>query len=327
MNTSEFLTALEQRLGSLPQEERSWALSYFDELFTDMMQEEGLSQEEAVARLEPVETIAARILEESPRASQREVMEQEGVIRTLEAKTQGIRNIKVAARDMPIRVQAGEDDRISIRYPVDEHTRFDITTQGGELALVQQPWTWRSLFSFHVFYAKPYAIDVYVPREVAAAMDLTTSNALLHMEDIALWGSLLLQTSNAAIQARNISASQVHLKTSNGKIVAEKVTSGGSLEIKTSNARVEAKGLQAEGALSLVTSNGKITCSDIQGDDITLKTSNSNIKGVLPGAQADYQIDSATSNGKNSLAGSTQSGHKRLSCHTSNANINVAFAQ
>lgn len=131
MNTAEFLTALEQRLGSLPQEERSRALSYFDELFTDMMQEEGLSQEEAVARLEPVEAIAARILEESPRAHQRAAAEQEGVIRTLEAKTQGIRNIKVAARDMPIRVQAGEEDRISIRYPVDEHTRFDITTQGG----------------------------------------------------------------------------------------------------------------------------------------------------------------------------------------------------
>jgi uncharacterized membrane protein len=41
MNTAEFLTALEQRLGSLPQEERSRALSYFDELFTDMCRRKG----------------------------------------------------------------------------------------------------------------------------------------------------------------------------------------------------------------------------------------------------------------------------------------------
>ena len=57
---------------------------------------------------------------------------------------------------------------------------------------------------------------------------------------------------------------------------------------------------------------------------MTLKTSNSSIRGQMPGAQADWAIDSRTSNGKNSLP-KQQPGGKPLTVHTSNGSIDVHF--
>ena len=51
MNKSEFLRILRQRLGQLPAEEREQNIAYYEELFSDML-EEGMSEEEAAATWE-----------------------------------------------------------------------------------------------------------------------------------------------------------------------------------------------------------------------------------------------------------------------------------
>ena len=72
MTRGEFLNSLYHRLGSLDREQAEQHLTYYAEMLMDRM-EEGMSEEEAVASMEDVETIASRILQdegcaEAPRA-------------------------------------------------------------------------------------------------------------------------------------------------------------------------------------------------------------------------------------------------------------------
>lgn len=67
MTRAEFLNSLYRRLGSLDKEQAEQHLTYYAEMLMDRM-EEGMSEEEAVASMEDVETIASRILQDEPSA-------------------------------------------------------------------------------------------------------------------------------------------------------------------------------------------------------------------------------------------------------------------
>ena len=61
MDKNSFLSQLQKRLKGLPEEDLQRTLEYYREMIEDRM-EEGLSEEEAVAELGPVEEIAAPLL-------------------------------------------------------------------------------------------------------------------------------------------------------------------------------------------------------------------------------------------------------------------------
>lgn len=65
MSKSEFLHILRARLDQLTAEERERNIAYYEELFSDMM-EEGMSEKEAAAHLGDPEQIAREILAEQP---------------------------------------------------------------------------------------------------------------------------------------------------------------------------------------------------------------------------------------------------------------------
>ena len=65
MRKAELLQELRDRLTGLPQADLTERLAFYDEMIDDRM-EEGLSEEEAVAQLGPVDEIVAQILEETP---------------------------------------------------------------------------------------------------------------------------------------------------------------------------------------------------------------------------------------------------------------------
>lgn len=65
MNKQEFLKQLEKALGALPKNEIDKSLLYYSEIVDDSI-EEGLTEAQAVGRLESVETISQRILYETP---------------------------------------------------------------------------------------------------------------------------------------------------------------------------------------------------------------------------------------------------------------------
>ena len=100
--------------------------------------------------------------------------------------------------------------------------------------------------------------------------------------------------------------------------------------MESTNGALRLKDVQADEKLVAHTTNGSIHFEEIDAKDIQLKTSNASIKGTLRGKGTEYAIESGTSNGKNSLPSKwnqSDSATKRLSVHTSNANIKVAFEE
>ena len=65
MNKQEFLTRLREGLGGLPQEEIAERVSFYHEMIDDRM-EDGLTEEEAVAEIGPVEAVIRQIVAETP---------------------------------------------------------------------------------------------------------------------------------------------------------------------------------------------------------------------------------------------------------------------
>ncbi len=65
MNRSEFFAALNKALSVLPPAEAEKAVNYYNEIFDDHL-EDGMSEGEVVESLEPVDTIARRIIDETP---------------------------------------------------------------------------------------------------------------------------------------------------------------------------------------------------------------------------------------------------------------------
>ena len=65
MNKARFLAVLRQRLSQLPQAEIDKSCAYYEEMIDDRI-EDGMTEEEAVASLEDMDTIVQRILQDTP---------------------------------------------------------------------------------------------------------------------------------------------------------------------------------------------------------------------------------------------------------------------
>lgn len=65
MRKQEFLALLEEKLSGLPQDDISERLAFYGEMIDDRM-EDGLSEEEAIAEIGPVDKIVSQIVSETP---------------------------------------------------------------------------------------------------------------------------------------------------------------------------------------------------------------------------------------------------------------------
>ena len=65
MNKQEFVWALQNGLSGLPRQDVDERLAFYSEMIDDRM-EEGLTEEEAVAEIGPIDQIIAQIIEETP---------------------------------------------------------------------------------------------------------------------------------------------------------------------------------------------------------------------------------------------------------------------
>ena len=384
MKREEYLNRLRLSLQSDGFEQVEEAIAYFNDLLEDHMAEEGLEEEQAVSALEPPET-AARLLAEgfhkegaggqqvqpaasTPPGSSSEMPGSSDTpgMRSYSIKADAVRRIQIRDRHMRVEVIGEERKDIALSHPEDEKHRYNFTLEGGVMRLERLNTPLPAAFMFINWLNRQWRqVTLRLPREMAAGMELYTSNGEISVRGLSLWGSLKAQTTNARVVTEEAEARDAQLESSNGQIIlrglttregalvartsnaaliAQKLlagvisltTSNGSLELdevkaadtltaKTSNARLTAQNCRAPGGIQLGTSNGHIQLENLDSPRIDLRTSNAHIRGTLPGAQSEYAITSGTSNGKNSLPRQAPGGPRVLSAHTSNANISLGF--
>lgn len=337
MKRDEYLSRLRLSLSQDGFEQVEEAIAYFDDLLQDRMADEGLDEEAATATLEAPESAAKKLGEGFRREEERVQAEktgpreeaaqrQEPRTRQLNLDPDQVRSILIRDRNMGLEVLGEDRSDIQLSYTQSEKVRYTFSLQEGALALRREEISLSLQMLFPEFLpAHMRKVVLRLPLDLAASLDLKTSNGSLSLLGLSCWGNIQAVSSNARLSASDLSARQISLNTSNASIHLENLVSKTSIKAQSSNGRLKAKGLEAKEQLILKTSNASLSVEGIHSPAITLQTSNGKIDGTLPGQMADYAITSGTSNGKNSLPQHQQGGAWQLGVHTSNAGIHLGF--
>ena len=276
--------------------------------------------------------------------------------KTLVCPADSLRAVNLTCGEMPIVVKACEGDDVALIYYTCESDPYEAEARDGVLTLRRAEYggSRAGRFTFSVlgglmrlaWNKQCPTVELRVPETALLDLDAHTSNASIKVDGPRALCAVTLKTSNGRIALEHVKCKALNAvnsnarltlenveakqgltgKTSNGRIELDMAASGGDMILTTSNGRIEADNCSARGELRLTTSNGAIKADRLDGQTVTLKTSNSGITGTLPGKQSDWQIESGTSNGHSNLP-SYQPGQKPLRVHTSNGSINVRFAE
>ena len=230
----------------------------------------------------------------------------------------GIEEIRIKARNMPVKVTSSDVDDIAIHYYTCEEDPYEVSLDGSTLTLKYLNENLSQSTD-----SDP-DIELIVPKEFAGAFQMDTSNASVIVSGLNSVRNVYINTSNAPIGLEHVASDQVVANTSNGAVILDEVSVSGALDVKSSNGTLTARHVTAGNKLSMVTSNGPISIDDAASAVIELSTSNGSITGSVEGKRSDYTIASGTSNGDNSL-GDGGNGDYLLNAHTSNGNINIRF--
>ncbi|MBR3743271.1 MAG: DUF4097 family beta strand repeat protein [Clostridia bacterium] len=275
---------------------------------------------------------------------------------TVTCPADSLRAVSLTCGEMPIVVKTAEGSDVTLIYYTCDSDPYEAEARDGVLTLrrVESNNGGLARFTFSVLggimrmaWNKPSpTVELHVPENALLDLEARTSNASIKIKGPRALCRTELKTSNgrialehvkcktldavnsnARLTLENVETKQsLNGKTSNGRIELDMVASGGDMILTTSNGRIEADNCSARGELRLTTSNGAIKADRLDGQSVTLKTSNSGITGTLPGQQSDWQIESGTSNGRSNLP-NHQPGSKPLRVHTSNGSIDVKFEE
>ena len=306
---------------------------------------EGIRQEAEAIRREAEESVT---VQEQDLADYRKL--------TVTSPADSLRAVSLTCGEMPIVVKTAEGNDVILIYYTCDMDPYEAEIRDGVLTLRRMESNNGGLarFTFSVLggimrmaWNKPSpTVELHVPENALLDLEARTSNASIKIKGPRALCRTELKTSNgrialehvkcktldavnsnARLTLENVETKQsLNGKTSNGRIELDMVASGGDMILTTSNGRIEADNCSARGELRLTTSNGAIKADRLDGQSVTLKTSNSGITGTLPGQQSDWQIESGTSNGRSNLP-NHQPGSKPLRVHTSNGSIDVKFEE
>ena len=351
MTRDEFLNELRLALKNLGEEEIESVISYYSEMIDDRM-EAGMNEEDAVNAMEPVGTIASRVLSEAGAADETEDEEKNDPQKEIRKSAENVSELVVKAREQRVHVISGDTDEIVLRYRIEEGDIYQLHEENGVLMLEH---THRPVSSYKLdpkqltvdnfldeigkfigsinlgnvlkingIGGETRCIEVLVPRAFKGKISIQSSNARVTAKDISCMDEVKMHTSNARIVVENVVVHKLNAVTSNARVVLEDVYVREQLNAVTSNGRIAAQKTISDGDMHLRTSNSSVRIEDVDAKCLTIKTSNASVSGTLRGTAADYMIESSTSNGKNNLENGG-SGEKQLTVRTSNGSIVMEF--
>ena len=330
MKREEFLNTLFENIPNYTKEEQEEIRQYYEELICDGV-EAGLNEEEVISGLEAPEDIAISLKKEYKEEKKVEKAEKAAIGVVCDSpddytSSQPVAHVVISAKDRGITLEPSEDERVHVHCEKDEIDEIVCYEKEGMFFFSHR--SKRRMHFFGGFSRVDSIIKVQIPESVMQA-EVSTTNGGIRISEISQPKSVKAHTTNGGITCNDVRAGHVELISSNASVKCED-TKVQTIYMESTNGGLRLKDVQAEEKLAAHTTNGSIHFEEIDARDIQLKTSNASIKGTLRGKSTEYAIESGTSNGKNSLPSKWNQGDsaaKRLSVHTSNANIKVAFEE
>ena len=232
MTKREYLNALVAGLIDLSTDELRRIKAYYEEMIDDRV-EEGMTEEDAVAELEPPEALAKKLLEENGVAPSRKAGAGQaakdrfwfgGEIRELEAR--------IGSIDVDLRVEALEDGCTAF-IVLDGVDAGDIRAEltDGRLYVEELEYLRRNIFRF-----RPRRMRILLNRAELEALDYHTASGDAHIAG--------LKPAQAAIQ------------TASGDVELEQLACGGELEINAASGDVKLTDTAVAGKLTMHSASG-----------------------------------------------------------------------
>ena len=243
----------------------------------------------------------------------------------------GISQISVKTRNMPVTVTPYDGNEITLHYYTSKEDPYEVSLENGVLTLKYKydnlfsvgSWLKGSTIFNFMNNTNPY-VELVMPKAYADDLKLNTSNASIHVSGLTGAGDIRMETSNSSIDISDVTAAGIGAQTSNGSVTLANAVIAGVVDVKSSNGTIHAKKVAAKDRLTLNTSNARINVEQITSAAIELHSSNGSISGTVAGKRSDYTISSDTSNADNSL-GDGGKGPSSLTVNTSNGDIRVTF--
>ena len=227
--------------------------------------------------------------------------------KTVTFPTSKVTSVRIDAENKNVIVSPSIGDTVTITYFTDKDQTDTVTTDNGEVKLVDRDTDFNGFF--HLFdyssHGHQTQITVSVPKDFSGGVSINTSNSGVTVSNMDSLGELDCGTSNAKIQLNKVHAKSVSTDTSNASIHLT--------EVNTEN-------------LGANSSNGSIVLNGVTSPKITLDTSNAGITGSINGKEEDYTIHTDTSNADCSPS-NRSGGSKTLTANTSNGSIDLAFTE
>ena len=358
MTRKEYMDALSAALTPFSAEIRETALRFYQEMLDDRM-EDGMDEAAAVGAMEAPEKIAARMMEEEKTAGNEAAMTEAETgeksrytEKRFSCSAADVSVLRICAHECPIQFAPAQDDQITLIYYTCPDDPYILSCEGGVLSLKgeRSRGEKKRLFSIslRMLWEKPHSqgITALIPKGTLLEMDVSTQNAPILCEKLEDLSAVALSTQNASVSLRalrcktlqvytanasvklhGLSVKQgIKAETTNARMEGEEIMAGAEVKMFTTNGKIMMAGVSAGEGMILETTNGNITLERLSAPNLYIHSSNGSIRGTLPGKQSDWQIESGTSNGKNSLP-ARQAGEKPLTVHTSNASIALAFEE
>ncbi|MBR5232537.1 MAG: hypothetical protein IKW00_09885 [Clostridia bacterium] len=357
MTREMFLEELKEALCGLDAEEIESVVAYYSEMIEDRI-EAGMSEEDAVAAMEPVDTIAARVLgdalpeEEDRGESAPQTEEKNENVKEIRKNAEDIAELVITATNQRVYVTTGETEEIVLRYRIEKGDVYQLHEENGVLTLEHnyRPVTsykpdlskitaenfldevgkflgsidLSGIVRFGQQLTEPRAIEVLLPRIFKGELRIKTVNDRIKLDSVTCLNDVKLKTCNARIVVRNVVAQTLSAHTANARIEMSDVYARDRIDAVTSNGRIIAENVTGDDAMHLRTSNASVKTENIGAGSIEIKTSNGSVSGTVKGSEEEYAIQSGTSNGKCNLNDSFE-GEKKLVVKTSNASIHMEF--
>lgn len=256
-----------------------------------------------------------------------------------------IKHLQIDDKDTSIEVIGTDDSSINIRYTESSSYKYTFSEQNGSLVVKKKGkaksfWPFNQGFSFF----RDDTVRVEVPQTTLDKLVLTTSNSDISvenlttdigelkttndeitLEDISFDQKLTARTTNGEINLDSVSAKAAKLNTTNDTINLDDLNVQNTLTAKTTNGDISLGTARANRA-TLTTTNDSISFDNLDvKDSLSAATTNGSVEGTILGSKSDFNIDSHTTNGENSLRNASDNGRKSLEITTTNDDIDVEF--
>lgn len=253
-----------------------------------------------------------------------------------------IRDIVINGTDCVVDVTRGDDE--TCRFVSAKEKYFNVTADGGVLTVKQKKAT-----IFYRLIIKKFEFKLVLPKSFCGKLRFRNKNGGLYISD-ASFADVDLYTKNGKFDINNIKCAQFALKMRNGSVAVKNTTASGDVYIKCCNGNVKTESLTVPaltisckntelsaidiiaGKFDCTTHNGSIDASALDSSDIKIETSNGKIDALCIGSRNDFRLTLETAHGAINVDGApsknlaeTNGAKKRLSCKTSNGDIDLKF--